>query len=167
MEYLTALSFFKLFQVILLSGVKFLFAPFIAVGYGFSYIQTVVLTTIGGILGLMFFYFISKWMIRQYEKLCPKIIAYFAGEEWANSYRQGSCKKQDRKKFTRTNKLIINIRKKYGYFGIILLTPILLSIPIGAFLAQKYYSKNNHVLVYLSLSVLFWSFCISSVYFLF
>jgi len=31
---------------------------------------------------------------------------------------------------------------------------VLLSIPIGAFLAQKYYSKKANILVYLSLSVL-------------
>lgn len=166
MNFIIAIHFFKLAQVVIISGIKFLFAPFISIGYGFNYFQTVLFTTLGGIAGLFFFYYLSRWMIRLYFKLCPVIISYFGGEKARIALQESQCRKPNRKKFTRKNKSIVNIRNKYGLLGIVLLTPVLLSIPIGAFLAQKYYSKKNNVLVYLSLSVLMWSFFISSLYFL-
>ncbi len=164
---MVGIQVFKLIQVVIISGIKFLFAPFISIGYGFNYFQTVIFTTVGGIAGLLFFYYLSKWMIRLYFRLCPVVISYFGGEEARKALQESQCRKPNRKKFTRKNKTIVNIRNKYGLFGIIFLTPVLLSIPIGAFLAQKYYSKRNNILVYLSLSVLMWSFFISSFYFLF
>jgi hypothetical protein len=167
MNLMVGIQVFKLIQVVIISGIKFLFAPFISIGYGFNYFQTVIFTTLGGIAGLLFFYYLSKWMIRLYFRLCPVVISYFGGEEAKKALQESQCRKPNRKKFTRKNKTIVNIRNKYGLFGIILLTPVLLSIPIGAFLAQKYYSKRNNILVYLSLSVLMWSFFISSFYFLF
>ena len=167
MNLMVGIQVFKLIQVVIISGIKFLFAPFVAIGYGFNYFQTVIFTTVGGIAGLLFFYYLSKWMIRLYFRLCPVVISYFGGEEARKALQESQCRKPNRKKFTRKNKTIVNIRKKYGLLGIILLTPVLLSIPIGAFLAQKYYSKRTNILVYLSLSVLMWSFFISSFYFLF
>jgi hypothetical protein len=164
---LSGINIFELIQVVIISGVKFLFAPFVSIGYGFNYLQTVLLTTVGGIAGLLFFYYLSRWMMRIYFRICPVVVSYFGGEEARKALQESQCRKPDKKKFTRKNKTIVNIRKKYGLFGIILLTPVLLSIPIGAFLAQKYYSKKSHILVYLSLSVIMWSFFISSFYFLF
>ena len=161
------LSAIKLIQVILISGIKFLFAPVLAIGYGFNYIETVIITAAGGILGILFFYHLSKWLILQYQKFCPKIIGYFGGSEATQRwYEANKCKKKKTKVFSKRNKLIINVRKKYGLLGIVLLTPILLSIPIGAFLAQKYYSKKSKVLIYMSLSVLIWSLFLSSFFFL-
>lgn len=167
MSFLIGLKVFKLLQVLIVSGIKFLFAPFISIGYGFNYIQTALTTAVGGILGILFFYYLSKWIIVQYYKYSPVIYNYFSTEK-TELFKQDTVQEiVTRKKFTRRNKLIINIRNKYGYFGIIIFTPVLLSIPLGAFLAQKYYSRRNHTLIYLSISVVLWSFFISSVFFLF
>jgi len=166
MNFMIGIQFLKLLQVLIISGIKFLFAPVISIGYGFNYFQTVIFTTLGGLAGIFFFYYFSKWMIGLYYKFCPVVISYFGGEEARKTLQESQCRKPSRKKFTRKNKTIVNIRNKYGLLGIILLTPVLLSIPIGAFLAQKYYSKKSHVLIYLSLSVLIWSFFISSLYFI-
>lgn len=166
MNFIAGIQAFKLIQVLLISGIKFLFAPFISIGYGFNYFETVIFTAIGGIAGLFFFYFLSKWMIRMYFKVCPVVISYFGGEKAKLRLQESQCRKPGKKKFTKKNKAIVNLRNKYGFIAIILLTPVLFSIPIGAFLAQKYYAKKNHILVYLCLSVLMWSFFISSFYFL-
>ncbi|MCB0804692.1 MAG: hypothetical protein KDC05_02785 [Bacteroidales bacterium] len=168
MSIFNVVELFKLLQVLLVSGIKFLFGPLVSLGYGFTWIETVALTTAGGILGLVFFYHLSKWVIRQLNRMAP---AFFTSVAYLRSFGKdlaetGKRIKPVKKKFTRKNKLIIQIRNKYGFLGIILLTPVLLSIPIGAFLAQKYYSRKKHTLVYLSLSVMFWSFCISSFLFL-
>jgi uncharacterized oligopeptide transporter (OPT) family protein len=162
----TGVQLLKLIQVLLISGIKFLFAPIVSLGYGFNYIQTVAVTTLGGILGILFFYFLSKWIIRQYRKYCPIVFSYFTGEKVEQAKKILNCDQPPKRKFTRKNKIIINIRRKYGLFGIIFFTPVLLSIPIGAFLAQKYYSRNARVLIYMSISVVIWSFFISSIIFI-
>lgn len=167
MEFFIGVKIFKLLQVLLISAIKFLFAPFISIGYGFNYFQTVLITAVGGILGILFFYFLSRWLIRQYQAYSPLVFSYLTGDKVEKSRKILDESFQKRKKFTRKNKFIVNVRTKYGYPGIILLTPILLSIPIGAFLAQKYYSKRSHTLIYLSISIVLWSFFISSVFFLF
>jgi len=167
MELVNGLNVLELLSIVLLSGIKFLFAPIISIGYGYSFLQTIILTSVGGILGVFFFYFLSKWIIRKYYHYCPVIVSYFAGEDAKQKVIQSQCGKKNKKSFTKKNKFIIKARRNYGFLGIIFLTPILLSIPIGAFLAQKYYSKNKRILVYLSLSVAIWSTCLSSMYFLF
>lgn len=164
---ITGIQVFKLIQVVIVSGIKFLFAPLISVGYGFNYLQTVLFTTAGGILGILFFYFFSKWIIQQYSKYCPIVFSYFSGVQIEKAKKILNCDQPLKKKFTRKNKSIINLRRKYGFFGIILFTPVLLSIPIGAFLAQKYYSKKANILIYMSISVVLWSFFMSSIFFLF
>jgi hypothetical protein len=167
MIFIIGLKLFKLLQVLFVSGIKFLFAPLISISYGFNYIQTALITALGGILGILFFYFLSKWIIRQYYRFSPAIFSYFAGEKLERSMKILNDEYLPKKKFTRKNKLIINIRNKYGFFGIIILTPVLLSIPLGAFLARKYYSGRDHTLVYMSISAVIWSFFISSIFFLF
>jgi uncharacterized oligopeptide transporter (OPT) family protein len=165
---LNGLQIFKLLQILILSGVKFIFAPLISIGYGFNYFQTVIITTIGGILGFLFFFYLSRWIILQFNSLCPIVFSYFTGNTIEKARIILNCGETKKKKaFSRKSRTIVTIRNKYGFLGIILLTPVLLSIPIGAFLAQKYYSKRSNVLVYLSLSIVLWSFVISSVFFLF
>ena len=162
------LQIFKLLQILVLSGVKFIFAPLISIGYGFNYFQTVIITTIGGILGFLFFFYLSRWIIVQFNQLCPIVFSYFTGNSVEKAKEILNCGDTKKKKaFSRKSRTIVSIRNKYGFLGIVLLTPVLLSIPIGAFLAQKYYSKRSNVLVYLSLSIVLWSFLISSVFFLF
>lgn len=167
MTFLVGLKLFKLLQVLFISGIKFLFAPLISIGYGFNYFQTLLITAVGGILGIFFFYFLSKWIIVQYNRFSPAIYSYFTGVKIDTSRKILSREKKIKRKFTRKNKMIINIRNKYGFAGIIMFTPVLLSIPLGAFLARKYYSGRNHTLIYMSISVVLWSFFISSIIFLF
>jgi len=168
MIFITGINLFKLLQILLLSGIKFFFAPLISVGYGYNYFQTILITSVGGIIGILFFFFFSKWLIKQYNKFCPIIFAGFTGKNVDQAKKILNCEPSNNKKiFTSKSRNIIKLRKKYGYLGIIILTPILLSIPIGAFLAQRYYSKRKSTLLYMSLSIALWSFFISSVYFLF
>lgn len=166
MFFIVGINVFKLLQVLLVSGIKFIFAPLLGIGYGFNFIQTSIITAIGGFLGFLFFYYLSRWLLLQYTKYCPIVFSYFTGDKVEKAKKILSCSEIPKKKFTRKNKMIINLRYRYGLIGIVLLTPVLLSIPIGAFLVQKYFSKKRNILVYMSLSVVFWSFFISSVFFL-
>lgn len=153
--------FLKILQVVLLSTVKFFFAPPLAIGLGFNYWQTIVLTTSGGLLGMFVFYYLSTAILRLYRYILRKIRKGLNIKEPAHNSTIGKRKKQ----FTRRNKFLVRLRGKYGMIGIIILTPCLISIPIGCFLLNKYYSANRLVLLYMALSIMAWSSILSSLFF--
>jgi len=143
------------------SSIKFLFAPAISFGLGLNFIQTWLSTTAGGIVGVLMFFFLSKWILKLYSRYffyyfhLTKVKVY-------NSLKMTVPKFIPARRFTKRNRMIIKIVKKFGMAGIVILTPVLLSIPLGTFLATRYYSSNRFLLVYLSASVLFWSLFMSS-----
>lgn len=158
----------KIIQVIIISSVKFIFAPPISIEMGLSYFETVATTTAGGIIGVFFFYHLSGWLIKAFRKhLKPKFIRLFNikknKSETLNVKGSNTIAKNGI--FTWKSKLFFLIQNKWGLVGICILTPTIFSIPIGSFLANKYYSKNKNTLVFLCLSVVLWSFLVSTVYF--
>lgn len=166
---LKAGSFLKLIQVLIISGVKFILAAPLSVNLGFNFFQTVVFTTIGGIAGIFFFFFLSEAVLRIYRRVWPIMRDFFYKK--ALDVKQLSLaprmKTKNKKYFSKKNKFIVHTRRKYGLFGIAFLTPVLLSIPLGTFLANKYYKNKKQVLLSLTLSVVCWSVVFSSIYFLF
>lgn len=140
----------QLVSVFLLSCVKFVFGGVpLALLYGFSFFETVTVTCLGGFLGSTFFVYTSD-----------KLIAYFKKRKALKDEKNKS--QAPSKKFTRTNKIIVTAKKRFGLLGIAVLTPALLSIPIGCFLAVRYFKDKQRVLMYMFGSILFWSVAISS-----
>ena len=148
----------KIIQVILISSVKFLFAPPVALSLGFNFWQTILLTSTGGILGIILFYFLSTGILKLYRYILKRLRTAFSKDK-------SSAKKK--KHFPRRNKLIIRLRGKIGMYGLIVLTPCILSIPLGCFLVNKYYSRNKYVVLYLCIAIILWSVVLSSAYFFF
>jgi hypothetical protein len=166
--FLKAGSFFKLVEVLILSGVKFLLAPPLSFKLGFSFFQTIIVTTIGGILGVIFFFYLSEILVKLFKRMWPYIKTFFKGNEIKpKPVRIKQTSQKPKKNFSRKNKFIVNTRRKYGLWGIAALTPILLSIPLGTFLANKYYSNKKSVLLSLTVSVVCWSLIMSTIYAIF
>lgn len=165
-------NIFELLQVLILSGIKFIFAAPLSMGYGFSWIQTIITTTIGGLLGVWFFFFLSKMIIRFFLKVTPaaklyiKRFVYFIKNKPFELHLV-TVATPKKKIFTKKNKLILKTKKSFGLWGIAALTPVLLSIPLGTFLASKYYKNKKKVLFSLSVSVACWSLIFSSISFIF
>jgi hypothetical protein len=67
--------------------------------------------------------------------------------------------------FTPRNRRIVKLWVRYGLGGIALLTPVLLSIPIGTFIATRLEKNRGKILLYISLSVIFWSIIVTSIIF--
>lgn len=156
---------FQLIEIILLSGVKFFFGPALSLKFGYSYFQTIITTTIGGSLGVFFFYYLSEYLIKQFNKyrlILKKTVSRKAKNHKRKRIRL--IKKKQKKNFSRKNKLIITTKQKYGLWGIAFLTPVLLSIPVGTFLASRYYKNKKNIFIYLITSIICWSFIISSIY---
>ncbi|MFZ4546658.1 MAG: hypothetical protein ACOYN4_04455 [Bacteroidales bacterium] len=154
-------GFLKILIVFAVSSIKFLIAPALGFSMGLNFIQTLLSTTAGGISGVFIFFFLSRWFLLLYSKY----FSFYAHQVRVKFYR--SLNKEipkliPAKRFTKRNRLIIKVVRKYGLVGIVALTPIFLSIPVGTFLATRYYSANRFLLVYLCGSVLFWSLFMSS-----
>jgi hypothetical protein len=154
-------GFLKILIVFLVSSIKFLIAPALSFGMGLNFIQTLLSTTAGGIVGVFVFFFLSRWILQLYSRyffyyfhlLRMKIYGFF---------NITAPKFIPARRFTKRNRMIIKIVKKFGLAGLVIATPVLLSIPLGTFIATRYYSSNRFLLVYLSASVLFWSLFMSS-----
>ncbi|MFH0895439.1 MAG: hypothetical protein V2A54_13465 [Bacteroidota bacterium] len=162
--FLEAASILKVLEVILVSAFKFFIAPIVSFQMGFSYIQTILTTAIGGIISVLFFYFLSEWLIHLYFKITPKIRMYIRKKR---GLEPSSEKIRKRKVFSPRNRRIVKNVKRYGLHGLIWLTPVLFSIPLGTFLISRYFSHKRNILLYLSFSILGWAFAISTFLFIF
>ncbi|MGB3949323.1 MAG: hypothetical protein WBM13_15145 [Bacteroidia bacterium] len=140
----------QLASVFLLSSVKFVFGGVpLALVYGFSFFETVTVTCLGGFLGSTFFVYTSD-----------KLIAFFKKRKAIKNAKNPT--NAPAKKFTRTNKIIVVAKKRFGLLGIALLTPALFSIPLGCFLAVRYFKDKQRIVMYMFGSILFWSVTIAS-----
>ncbi len=138
-------QWYEFLSVFLLSTVKFLGAPFLAKAIGFSYLQSILVCSFGGIFGVLIFL-----------NLGARIVKFFP-----NFFK--SVKKEPKKIFTKKNKMYVNLIRKYGIFGLAVITPVFISIPIGSFLAARFFSKQKFTItLLLAVSVVLWAFSIST-----
>ena len=47
---------YEIISVFLISGIKFFAAPLLAKTFGFTYLETIFITSIGGVLGVFLFF---------------------------------------------------------------------------------------------------------------
>lgn len=108
-----------------------------------TFMETILYTNIGGLIGIIVSLFFSKGLIYFWNKL---------------SSQKPKTRKKQKRTFTKFNRRLVLLKSKYGMPGIAILTPVLLSIPLGTFLTAKYYrhKKSNYLLLFLSQVV--WSF---------
>lgn len=149
----------KIIQVFLLATVKYILTFPFALLIGLNFEQTIISVTLGGLVGFFFFYHFSGFAIRQFHhvktflrKIMPAIIHFKYRElkEWRKQIT-------GERVFSRKNRFIVRFRSKFGLPGIVILSPVILSIPIGAFLLNKYYSKHKFAMSYMVLSILSWT----------
>lgn len=143
-------GFWEIIWVFLVSTVKFVFGSVpMALGFGFSFFEAVTVTSLGGFVGAVSFVLMSDKIIANIKKRRIQKIS-----EQADS--------RPKKIFSRKNKTIVSVKMRFGLTGIALLTPLLLSIPLGCFLAVRYFKNKQLILAYMFGSILFWS--VSSYY---
>lgn len=159
-------TFFKVIQIVILSIAKLIIAPPVSIEMGLSYFETFALTAIGGIIGIFLFYHLSGLVIKIYRRnLKPYFIRLFSKKNKTERIKTGLQPYSARKRISsmRIKTLVKNINRKWGLFGMCLFT--IIAIPLVSFFANKYYSKNKYTLVYLSGSVILWSFVVTTLYF--
>jgi hypothetical protein len=139
----------KIAEIVLLAGVKFLFAPFEAERQGFSFKESFLITTMGGMGGIVVFTFVGEGISYSWKKLKSFLFR----------------NKKEIKKFTFLNRKIITIRQKFGEIGLALVTPSIISIPVGTIIINRLYKGKFKNIVILFFALLVWSFLLNSLAF--
>jgi hypothetical protein len=145
----------EIVSVFLLSTVKFVFGGVpMALGLKFTFIEAVVVTSAGGFTGVITFVTLSE-----------KLLAFIDKRRTLKKAKNPNP--PVKKKFTRTNKVIITVKQRFGLLGFALMVPFFIPIPLGCFLAVRYFNDKKKIITYLFGSILFWSITVSSIQLLF
>jgi hypothetical protein len=118
------------------------------------FIPFVLFTTSGGISGVFVFAFFSKYIFKCWEFLMKFL-------------QLNINKTKPQKKFTKFSRIYTKVIKKYGLIGLSIITPTIISIPVGTLLALRLYQNKFKVILFLSISVFIWSILISSILYFF
>lgn len=132
---------------------KFLFAAIVSYQFGHTYLETVLLTGAGGCLGILIFFLGSRRVLEWFR------LRYMRRRERA--MRQG---RRPRRIFTRSNRMIVQLKRGYGVQGLTFLLTPFLSVPITSLLAAKYFRHDRRTLPFLLSSVLIWSVVLSALW---
>ena len=170
----------KILSVILISSVKFAFGPsfvYLNENYDFTFLETNLFSIFGGMLGVWFFLYLSKWILRLYRKLRAYYFHVFQRKKPGFSdlvvdvdapvmvrYDYVLSNRPRKKVFTSRNRRIIKIWQSYGLVGLAALTPIIFSIPIGTFIMARFESSNKKILWYMLISITCWSLLLTSIF---
>ncbi|MBN1820446.1 MAG: hypothetical protein JXR31_16770 [Prolixibacteraceae bacterium] len=145
-------------HIVLLASFKYILTIPYAKLIGLNYSQALIAVLVGGIGGFLFFYYMSNWAIRKFGYIRPiicKVVPGFIKRKY-QFYCENKAQKPKRI-FSRKSRTIARIKKSYGLWGIVVTTPVLLTIPVGAFLASKYYSRRRFVVGYMLGSIVIWA----------
>lgn len=159
--------FFKALSVFLVAGVKYFWATPYSYGMKLNEWETFFFMEAGGILGFLFYYYFFGFLFKELKLLWP-VVYYFTPVQFKVRFEMWLMRQRTKrlyaKKFTQRNKLIIRIRKLYGMWGLVILSPVILSIPVGALLGNKYFKHNNHFIPYMILSIILWGIISVSIF---
>lgn len=144
-------------EVGLIASVKFLFSPFEAERYHFNFWESFTVTTGGGIIGILAFYFAGTQITGWWRNFTDLAKSIFLRQPLAE------IRKIPRRNFTRTRRLIVRVKTRFGLAGIAFITPCLISIPLGTAIAADLFRKRRPVLIYLFISLVFWSLLLNGI----
>ena len=130
----------KYFTVFFLSGFKFIFGPTFGVANDMP-LTAIILLTAGGMMATVYLF-------------------TFFGSELRNFAKKF---KKNPKVFTKRNRRFVKIWRKFGLEGVCLLTPLLLSPPIGALLANLLGTNKRKLIKWMWISALGWGTVLSLV----
>lgn len=127
------------------TALKFMvFCPVVALK--FSFLTGFLMNISAGFTGVSFFFFLSDYFMgRAHQKRVRRLI-------------DGTSK--PKKSFTLLNKFLVRGKRKLGLFGIAILTPMFISIPLGSIVTAKFFTHKKWAYPSLLLAVVFWALVI-------
>jgi hypothetical protein len=143
----------QIITVIAVGTLKMMVAAGFGVGFGFTFLKTFLFTSIGGCIGVLVFYKLSGWLMER-SRL-----------KWVRQRTEALLQGGARLKpvFTRRNRWLVRLKHVSGYLGVALLTPLVLTIPLGSILAARFFHHDRRTVPALLLSVVLQAFCVAAV----
>ncbi len=136
---------------------------------GLEYKYAILSVLLGGVGGFLFFYYLSKSaeaaFYRLYPKLCKLVPAKL--KQRYQLFCSQHIPRKSKKVFSKKSRFCVRVKNTYGFWGIILATPVFLTIPIGAFLASRYYANHKNTVFFMILSIVGWGGVLSGLVHLF
>jgi hypothetical protein len=123
----------KCLAVALTCTFKYIIGVFAALGAGLNFIETLISTVAGGMFGVIVYLYLWDAIIFVYHKIRPP-------------------KPQTFKPVGKHRRRVLKIIIKYEVVGIAVLTPILLSVPIGTILASSIEKNKWRIKLYMLIS---------------
>ena len=137
--------------VFLTASTKFLASPFMGInGFGFSVLETFIVTASGAIFGTIVFYSLGN-----------KLITYSLKKKLLKIEKLKAGGKSLPKIMTSTNKIIIKTKNLFGIWGLAFLTASILSIPIGSIICAKFYRHKKSTVFVIFVFIFINSFLLS------
>jgi hypothetical protein len=139
----------KYIGVTLTCAVKYIFGVIGAITSGLNFVEVLVCTIGGGMLGVIVYLYLWELIVKLYRRFVPI------------KPKEGGIK------INNTRRWIVKIIVKYELYGIAFLTPILLSVPIGVLMAAALEESKWRIKRYMFFSFVFWTLLFYGVYALF
>ena len=137
----------------LMGTAKFMFAAASMMPFDVSYWEIVFSTFLGAFVSFnLFYFFAGLFMERAKEKRIKKIKA-------GTYISKGS--------FTKLNKFVVKLKlSSFGYFVLVIVGPMVLSIPIGSIIIAKFYRRIKLTYWLEMVSIFVWAnlFTIANLY---
>lgn len=144
----------EIFTVVAASTVKLMASAIFSLGLGYGFWETFIYTSIGGCIGVFFFYRLSGWMMKR---------ARLRRIHRAIAEKHGVVRPA-KPVFTKRNRWIIRIKQGSGLRGLAALTPVVLTIPIGSIIAARYFRHDRRTLPALMVAVVLQAMVLSAVF---
>jgi membrane protein YqaA with SNARE-associated domain len=130
----------KISGLLLFSALKFFLAPATVLISGYDIYQTILITSVGGVMGFITFYLFGSVMYTKYQQVFPP---------------------KRKKIFTPRKRKMVKYKKKYGFWGLAILTPVLFGIPLGSLIAAAFFPERPKTIAVFVSSIIIWSVLIS------
>lgn len=116
-----------------LATVKYMFAPLYGKGVGLNFFETYISLICGGVFASFIFYNFTHRLLERTKRK--------RFERRRHALQMG-FEYFEPKKFTRTNKLVVKTRRKFGFFICTFFFPFFLSVPVGTIIATKFFGTR-------------------------
>jgi len=144
-------NLFKILSVFLTCSFAFKIGfPTAVMVFKYNFLMTMLVACGGGIAGNIFFTYLSAAIIKA-----------------IHDFRIKRNLIHRKRIFTSFNRRVIRVKQRFGLAGIAFITPILLSTPLGAFLAERFFKDKKKIILYLSAATLFWGLALYLILLLF
>lgn len=107
--------------------------------FDYQFLPILLFTVSAGLLGNIVFVNLSYQLIKG-----------------IHAYRSRHNKIHSKKIFTPTVRRIIRVKSRFGLVGISLIGPMFLSVPLAAYIAERFFKDKRKIILYFTLSEVFW-----------